>query len=46
MGNKVYIMALVSIITPAYNCKNTIEETYNRHEDYIFWLTILKRGIV
>lgn len=39
-------MALVSIITPAYNCKNTIEETNNRHEDYIFWLTILKRGIV
>ena len=22
------------------------DETYNRHEDYIFWLTILKRGIV
>jgi len=21
-------------------------ETYNRHEDYIFWLTISKRGIV
>lgn len=21
------------------------DETYNRHEDYIFWLTILKRGI-
>ena len=22
------------------------DETYNRHEDYVFWLTILKRGIV
>ena len=22
------------------------DETYNRHEDYIFWLAILKRGIV
>ena len=22
------------------------DETYNRHEDYIFWLTILKRGVV
>ena len=22
------------------------DETYNRHEDYIFWLTILKREIV
>lgn len=22
------------------------DETYNRHEDYIFWLNILKRGIV
>ena len=22
------------------------DETYNCHEDYIFWLTILKRGIV
>ena len=22
------------------------DETYNRHEDYIFWLTILQRGIV
>ena len=22
------------------------DETYNRHEDYIFWLTLLKRGIV
>lgn len=22
------------------------DETYNRHEDYIFWLSILKRGIV
>ncbi len=22
------------------------DETYNRHEDYIFWLTILKRGIL
>lgn len=23
-----------------------LDETYNRHEDYIFWLIILKRGIV
>ena len=22
------------------------DESYNRHEDYVFWLTILKRGIV
>lgn len=22
------------------------DETYDRHEDYIFWLSILKRGIV
>ena len=28
--NKQYnIMALVSIVTPAYNCKNTIEGTYD-----------------
>ncbi len=39
-------MALVSIITSAYICRNTIKGTYNRHEDHIFWLTILKRGIV
>lgn len=22
------------------------DESYNRHEDYVFWLTILKRGII
>ena len=22
------------------------DETYNRHEDYFFWLTLFKRGIV
>lgn len=27
-------------------CDLYFDEIYNRHEDYIFWLTTLKRGIL
>ena len=31
---------------PLYLIYKAYLNTYIRHEDYIFWLTILKRGIV